>query len=40
METATMQARMTNPVFVLPDAMQAIQALAKVTHKGGVPPKI
>ena len=39
METATMQARMTNPVFVIPDAMQAIQTLAKVIQKGGVPPK-
>ena len=39
METATMQARMTNPVLVIPDAMQAIQTLAKVIRKGGVPPK-
>lgn len=33
-----MQARMSNPAMVLPDAMQAIQALLKATRKGGVPP--
>jgi len=39
METATVQARMTNPVFVMPDAMQALQALGKAIQAGGVPPK-
>jgi AhpD family alkylhydroperoxidase len=29
-----MQARMKNPVFVLPEAMQALQALGKATRKG------
>ena len=32
-----MQARMKNPVFVLPDAMQALIALDKSTHKNEVP---
>ena len=34
-----MQARMSNPVFVVPDAMQALQALGKAVHNGGVPPR-
>ena len=34
-----MQARMSNPAFVVPDAMQALQALGKAVHNGGVPPK-
>lgn len=29
-----MQARMKNPVFVLPEAMQALQALGKASSKG------
>lgn len=32
-----MQARMTHPVFVLPDALQALRALDKATHRDGVP---
>jgi len=32
-----MQARMKNPAMILPDAMQAIQALQSATEKGGVP---
>lgn len=32
-----MQARMKNPAFVVPGAMQALQALAAAAHKGGVP---
>jgi AhpD family alkylhydroperoxidase len=32
-----MQARMTNPAMVLPDALEAIQNLTKATSKGGVP---
>jgi AhpD family alkylhydroperoxidase len=35
----TIQARMTSPAFVVPDAMQALQALGKAIHKGGVPAK-
>jgi AhpD family alkylhydroperoxidase len=34
-----MQARMANPAMIMPDAMQALQALAKATKKGGVPPR-
>src|SRR2546427_11387588 len=33
-----MQARMKNPVMILPDAMNALHALNRVTEKGGVPP--
>jgi len=32
-----MQARMKNPAMILPDAMQAIQALQAATENGGVP---
>ena len=32
-----MQARMKNPAMILPDVMQAIQALLAATEKGGVP---
>jgi AhpD family alkylhydroperoxidase len=39
MQTTTIQARMTNPAFVVPDAMQALQALGKAVQKGGVPAK-
>ena len=39
MQTTTIQARMTNPAFVVPDAMQALQALGKAIQGGGVPPK-
>ena len=35
----TIQARMISPAFVVPDAMQALQALGKAIHKGGVPAK-
>ena len=34
-----MQARMTNPVFLVPEAMQALQAFSKAVHKGGVPQR-
>src|SRR5438093_10188257 len=32
-----MQARMSNPATILPDATNAIQVLLKATRKGGVP---
>jgi AhpD family alkylhydroperoxidase len=32
-----MQARMKNPVFILPDAMKALHALKQATEQGGVP---
>lgn len=35
-----MQARMKNPVIVLPEAMAPIQALYGAATKGGVPPAI
>jgi len=34
-----MQARMSNPAMILPDAMEGIQSLLKATYKGGVPRK-
>ena len=34
-----MQARMSNPARVIPEAMQAIVALNKATKRGGVPAK-
>lgn len=34
-----MEARMKNPVIILPDAMTAIQGLVKATSKGGVPQR-
>src|SRR5579884_2975138 len=34
-----MQARMSNPATILPDAMEGIQALLKAAKKGGVPSK-
>jgi AhpD family alkylhydroperoxidase len=30
---------MTNPAYVVPDAMQALQALGKAVHNAGLPPK-
>jgi AhpD family alkylhydroperoxidase len=35
--TVTRQARMRNPAVIIPEAMQAIQALKSATQKGGVP---
>jgi AhpD family alkylhydroperoxidase len=32
-----MQARMSNPATILPDASEGIQSLLKATYKGGVP---
>lgn len=34
-----MQARMNNPAMIVPEAMRALQALAKATEKGGVPSR-
>src|SRR5438128_4781133 len=33
-----MQARMNNPVMIIPQAMQALHALGKATEQRGVPP--
>jgi AhpD family alkylhydroperoxidase len=35
-----MQARMSNPATILPDAMIGIQALTKATQQGGVPRSV
>jgi AhpD family alkylhydroperoxidase len=35
-----MQARMSNPATILPDATDGIQALLKATRKGGVPQAV
>ncbi|PWT77646.1 MAG: alkylhydroperoxidase [Chloroflexi bacterium] len=35
-----MQARMSNPATILPDANDGIQALLKATRKGGVPQAV
>ena len=37
MQAQMMQARMTHPVMVLPDAMKALLALSKATKSGTVP---
>ena len=34
-----MQARMRNPALVLPEALQALQAVSKTTENCGVPPR-
>jgi AhpD family alkylhydroperoxidase len=34
-----MQARMSNPAMMVPDAMKALLALGKSAQNGGVPPK-
>ena len=39
MQATTLQARMGNPAFVVPDAMDALQALGKATQRAGVPAK-
>jgi AhpD family alkylhydroperoxidase len=36
---STMHARMNNPALIVPDAMQALQALGQAIQKGGVSPK-
>jgi AhpD family alkylhydroperoxidase len=38
--TATLQARMKHPVFIIPSAMDALQALTKTIHAGGVSPEL
>lgn len=34
-----MHARMNHPAFIIPDAMQALQAVGKVIQQSGIPPK-
>lgn len=38
-EAVTLQARMGDPAFVVPDAMAALQALGKAVQQGGVAAK-
>jgi AhpD family alkylhydroperoxidase len=40
MEAATLQARMKQPALVLPEAMQALQALSKASQKTGLPEQL
>ena len=35
-----MQARMTHPAMIVPDAMQALQAVGKSVHKSGLPDQL
>ena len=35
-----MESRMKHPVFVVPEAMQALQALGKAVHKTGLSPQL
>jgi AhpD family alkylhydroperoxidase len=35
-----MEARMTHPVMILPDAMRALQAIGKAVHKSGLSPEM
>jgi AhpD family alkylhydroperoxidase len=37
MQTVPMKARMNHPAFIVPNAMDTLQALAKAMHEGGVP---
>jgi AhpD family alkylhydroperoxidase len=39
METATVEARINNPAFELPGAMEALQALSKSVQRSGLPAK-
>jgi AhpD family alkylhydroperoxidase len=39
MEAATLQARMANPAFAVPGAMDALQALGKAVAAAGVPAR-
>ncbi|MGD9572869.1 MAG: carboxymuconolactone decarboxylase family protein [Thermoleophilia bacterium] len=39
METVTLEARVGNPAFVVPGAMDALQALSKAIEHGGIPPR-
>jgi AhpD family alkylhydroperoxidase len=39
MEEISMKARLTNPAYLIPEAMDAIKILIGATHKGSVSPK-
>ncbi len=40
MRTTTLQARIDNPAFVVPGAMDALQSLNKAIHRTGLDPKL
>jgi AhpD family alkylhydroperoxidase len=39
-ETTTLQARMSHPVFTVPGAFEALQALSKAINSTGISPKL
>lgn len=39
MESATLQSRMTHPVYLVPEALEALQGLGKAISRTGVPPR-
>lgn len=39
MQTMIPEARLTHPVFLLPDAMEALQSLGKAVQRAGLPAK-
>ncbi|CAA9556767.1 MAG: hypothetical protein AVDCRST_MAG88-1170, partial [uncultured Thermomicrobiales bacterium] len=39
MQAANLEARMNNPVMVVPDTLQPLLDLAEATRKAGLPPK-
>ena len=40
METVTLEARIDNPAFVVPGAMEALGAVSKAVQRGGIPPRL
>ena len=39
MDTVTLEARIENPAFAVPGAMDALGALSKAIQRGGIPPR-
>ena len=39
MDTVTLEARIENPAFAVPGAMEALGALSKAVQRGGIPPR-
>jgi len=40
METVTLEARIDNPAFVVPGAMEALGAVSKAVQRGGIPARL
>ena len=40
METVTLQARIDNPAFAVPGAMEALGAVSEAVQRGGIPPRL